>query len=152
MKYRVLVGMLMASAVMAGCSSVSNYSQKIQGIFTSKHIPDTPLYVRGSMSFWDAAPEYRLQRTAENVLSIDLNLFADGDSYEFKVADNDWSDVFNCGSQYTSQLVQPNVKTPLFCSTSSHNLSFKPEKSGVYRVTLVFKDRDDIELSISQAQ
>lgn len=140
----IRVILAVATIATAGCSSVGRYSK----VFDGRHIPSETVYVRGSMSFWDAAPEYRFTRAQGNALTVGVNLFADGDAYEFKIADNEWSSKLNCGGKNTPLTLQPNTKVALYCDNNSHNISFKPSVSGTYLLTLSFIGKDDVQLTI----
>ncbi len=139
------VGVLL---IISGCSSSLNVSS-ITSVFSVGHLPSKALYLRGNMSFWDAVPEYRFARDGSNTLSVNIELFADGQAYEFKIADHDWSAKFNCGSKKSSKEISVAETAALFCGGNSHNLTFLPRRSGVYNIRLKAEGQDNMTVLIS---
>ena len=55
------------------------------------------LYLRGQFAWWDALPEYKVKTVEPGVYRTEVELKADGQPYEFKFGDANWSSGSNCG-------------------------------------------------------
>jgi hypothetical protein len=55
------------------------------------------LYLRGVFFLWGADEKYKLIELSDNVYSTTIELIADGQPYDFKFADSNWTPGLNCG-------------------------------------------------------
>lgn len=142
---RLFVGLLLG---IGGCSSSLNVTD-ITDVFSAGQLPSKPLYLRGNMSFWDAVPEYKFAKDGSGKLSVNIELFADGQAYEFKIADSDWSAKYNCGSKKSMKAITMATRSTLFCGGNSHSLTFLPRRSGVYNISLKADGKDKMTVLIN---
>lgn len=97
------------------------------------------LYLRGVFSWWEADQKYKLVEMSDQVYSTTIELIADGQPYDFKFADANWTPGMNCG--YASQsdkvlTVGDSVKAD--CQTTDENFRFTPAETGTFRFTIDF--------------
>lgn len=99
------------------------------------------LYLRGTFSWWDLESEYRVKRHTETKYSAKVELQADGQTYEFKLADENWTSGNNCGfATPADETLELGIKANANCSAKYEPFRFKPEQSGRYRVFIDFAD------------
>lgn len=109
-------------AVSAGCATTSerDYSES--------------LYLRGQFAWWDALPEYKVKKVESGLYRTEVKLKADGQPYEFKFGDANWSSGTNCGylSEKDDETVTLNNPVNANCSAVFENFRFTPPETGVY--------------------
>lgn len=121
---RKLTTLALASvmAITAGCATTGgerDYSKS--------------LYLRGQFAWWDALPEYKVKKVDNGLYRTEVELKADGQPYEFKFGDANWTSGTNCG--YLSEEdkdVQLNKPVKTNCSAVFENFRFTPPESGTY--------------------
>ncbi|RMF16531.1 MAG: hypothetical protein D6758_07750, partial [Gammaproteobacteria bacterium] len=78
MKVRVpLLSLLAAVLFISGCATTGSGKRDLSEI----------MYLRGQFAWWDALPEYKLQKAGNDVYMARVELKADGQPYEFKFGD-----------------------------------------------------------------
>ena len=86
------------------------------------------LYLRGQFAWWDALPDYKVKKVETGLYRTEVKLKADGQPYEFKFGDANWSSGTNCG--YLSEKEDENVKLDqpvnANCSAVFENFRFTP--------------------------
>lgn len=97
------------------------------------------LYLRGVFSWWEADEKYKLVQLSDRVYSTSIELIADGQPYDFKFADADWTPGLNCG--YASQsdkiiIIGESVKAN--CETTDENFRFTPKETGTFLFKIDF--------------
>jgi hypothetical protein len=113
---------LVSVLAMTGCATTGgerDYSQS--------------LYLRGQFASWDALPEYKVKKVDTGVYRTEIELKADGQPYEFKFGDANWSADSNCG--YLSEAdkdVKLDTPVKANCSAGFENFRFNPPENGVY--------------------
>lgn len=109
-------------AVSAGCATTGerDYSES--------------LYLRGQFAWWDALPEYKVKKVESGLYRTEVKLKADGQPYEFKFGDANWSSGTNCGylSEKDDETVTLNNPVNANCSAVFENFRFTPPETGVY--------------------
>jgi hypothetical protein len=92
------------------------------------------LYLRGQFAWWDALPEYKVKKVDTGVYRTEIELKADGQPYEFKFGDANWSNGANCGylSEKDDKEVTLNTPVQANCSAVFENFRFTPPESAVY--------------------
>nr|WP_252971475.1 hypothetical protein [Marinobacter sp. DS40M8] len=121
---RKLTTLALASvmAITAGCATTGgerDYSKS--------------LYLRGQFAWWDALPEYKVKKVDNGLYRTEVELKADGQPYEFKFGDANWTSGTNCG--YLSEEdkdVQLNKPVKTNCSAVFENFRFTPPETGTY--------------------
>lgn len=138
---------LLLTAFLSGCTT----THKIIDI-----VSDTPayenLYLRGSFTWWEADPQFKVQEHAVKQYSVAVDLVADGQPYEFKFADESWSPGLSCGYKNKSQdevltlerVVEANCDTPV------DNFKFTPPASGKYLFIIDFSGWSGPEVKVVQ--
>ncbi len=91
------------------------------------------LYLRGQFAWWDALPEYKVKQVENGLYRTEVELKADGQPYEFKFGDANWSSGTNCG--YLSEEdkdVELNKPVKANCSAVFENFRFTPPETATY--------------------
>ena len=86
---------LALAGLLTACSSQMQMPS-IDDILPSKEL-DRTMYLRGDFTLWDAEPQYQLEQVAPGIFQTDVKFSTPGKVYEFKVADADFSEGYNCG-------------------------------------------------------
>ncbi len=108
------------------------------------------LYLRGDFSLWDAQKEYQLKPVQLDVFRTKVQL-AQGATYEFKVADSQWSEGLNCGYKNESEKrIELGKAVPADCNTVYNYFSFTPFESGWYQVEANFLDLENPKVTVTQ--
>ena len=97
------------------------------------------LYLRGVFSWWEADEKYKLIERSDQVYSTTIELIADGQPYDFKFADANWSPGKNCGYASESDrviIVGDSVRSN--CVTTDENFRFTPTVTGRFQFTIDF--------------
>ncbi len=115
----------------AGCASGDSNSKLTRDV-----------YLRGVFTWWDAAPEFKLQPVEgkENVWSatspVDEPLIADGQPYEWKFGDAAWQCGTNFGFLSGEADINIGERRQSNKCSAFDNWKFTPEEDGVYRFFL----------------
>ncbi|MFC4698798.1 hypothetical protein ACFO4O_01305 [Glaciecola siphonariae] len=142
------LSLLTVVGLLGACSSSGN-SQ----LFNS--VPDkdySDVYLRGVFNWWEATDAFKFRELDANTMVVELDLIADGQPYDFKVADSTWSPAFNCGLPASGPLMQLNNEVELYCFNDSLNLQFIPAETGKYRFELDISNNQYPELTVSVVQ
>lgn len=136
-----------AVAFITGCAVPTN-----TGLFsTAPEKNYTSMYLRGVFNWWDATEAFKFKAIDKDTLIVDIELIADGQPYDFKVADDTWSPDFNCGLASQSMPMNLNNQVELYCFNDSLNLQFIPLETAVYRFELDISNNKYPELSVTVA-
>ena len=130
--------------ILAGCAS------SIPKDFFSP-APDkdySNMYLRGVFNWWEASEGFKLLPINDDAYAASFELIADGQPYDFKVADANWTMELNCGSQFADSPLELDDAVELNCEADSLNLQFTPSETGNYRFVLDVSDNDEPELLI----
>lgn len=136
MKSIKLIGTLSIAAItLVGCSS----SLKIREYLPLPVETDTrdysSMYLRGVFNWWEADAKHQLRLLESNYI-VDIELIADGQPYDFKLADAVYSNEHNCGSLSSLGVLTANEAFTLHCGDAIYNLQFTPSETGTYRFTI----------------
>jgi hypothetical protein len=101
---------------------------------------DSPLYLIGSFNWWEVDAQYVFVKTGKDTYSTKVELIADGQPYDFIIADEKWSPGYTCGyrSKSKDHLLQLNRQVEADCTKRTNNFQFKPSNNGSYQVTIDF--------------
>lgn len=133
---------------LSGCSSSGQFS--LPGMSDNEpEIDFDALYLRGVFNWWEASPAYRFQ-ASDNGWYVDVELIADGQPYDFRLSDADWSPAQTCGAKYPGQTVSVAASVYLVCNPGQQNIQFTPSTTGVYRFTVSPASGNEVILVISR--
>lgn len=118
-----------------------------------KSAPDkdySNMYLRGVFNWWEVNEGFKLIPVLDDQYAVTIELIADGQPYDFKVADASWTMTLNCGSQYDSKQISLNTNVNLSCNGDSLNLQFTPSETALYRFVLDTSNNRSPTLRITQ--
>ncbi len=138
---------LIGVITLSGCATQLRSNLPAQGSSASIELDE--LYIRGVFNWWEAKESHRLN-AKRNQGSVDVNLIADGQPYDFKFSDQYWSPSQTCGGSYTGQLVSTQSTLYLTCGSEAKNLQFTPSDDGTYRFILSDQNSGEIRLDVVQ--
>ena len=108
------------------------------------------LYLRGVFSWWEADEKYKLVELSEQVYSTTIELIADGQPYDFKFADTNWSPGMNCGyASEADKMIIVGTAVRANCESTDENFRFTPKETGSFRFTINFSGFGAPKVSIS---
>ncbi len=107
------------------------------------------LYLKGIFNWWEARETHRFVK-GNTGWYVELELIADGQPYDFKISDFNWTPDQTCGATYANQQVVANSTTYALCAEDKGNLTFTPEKTGIYRFSIFDAQEQQIGLTISK--
>ncbi|MFQ3251540.1 MAG: hypothetical protein ACI9O6_003390 [Glaciecola sp.] len=107
------------------------------------------MYLRGVFNWWEATEQFKLTRVNSELYSITIELIADGQPYDFKVADANWGPEFNCGFEYAPRKVELYDSVDLVCEQTSQNIQFVPAETGRFKFEFDISDNNEPELTIT---
>ncbi|MCF2860261.1 hypothetical protein L1286_22525 [Pseudoalteromonas sp. SMS1] len=133
----------------AGCASPTITPDQPTSIQHNAKVIERAMYLRGDFSLWDAEDIYRLLPQGEGRYLVRARFMSPGKVYEFKIADEKWSEGYNCGYRFqgTLKLGQP---LPVDCNTVYNYFSFAPDKKGWYSITLDYSDSNNPTLIVQR--
>lgn len=108
------------------------------------------MYLRGVFNWWEATEQFKFARLSPTLYSITIELIADGQPYDFKIADASWSPEFNCGFEYLPDQIQLYDTVELICEQTSQNMQFVPSETGLFTFEFDVSDNSEPELTISR--
>lgn len=143
---RILLVAILAQ-VIAGCSTVpNNQPQALQDRADF-------LYLRGSFTWWDIEEHAKVETVAEQVYRATVELVADGQPYQFKFADANWSLGANCGFYATKdEVLSLNDKVRSNCSAKFEPFSFTPKVTGYYDFYIDFTNEKAPKVWVTAAE
>ena len=133
-------------ALLTGCATPTFLPPPEQA--SQPPIELTQIYVRGIFNWWEAEPAYLLQDNQDGTYSISVDLIADGQPYDFRLADEYWTPYKSCGAEAILE-VQEYKTVQLYCAEDSKNLQFIPTVTGVYEISVTQND-SQLSLTISK--
>ncbi|MFC3094194.1 hypothetical protein DRW07_11965 [Alteromonas sediminis] len=126
-----VVLVLFVSACTTGPSKQTDRSPYLSNI----SVPQ--LYLRGVFNWWGTVAAHQFKPgNVSGVWHADIDLVADGQPYDFKIADAVWTPSQSCGALSQVTEITTKSSTPVHCSSQAMNLRFTPSDNGVYRFTL----------------
>lgn len=138
-----------AVSLLGGCAS-NSVLNPLPGVSETKNIAFEELYLRGVFNWWEASSGYQLQR-GNSSWYVDVELIADGQPYDFKLADAVWSPAQTCGGKYKGQPATLSGTTYLVCGSDAENVQFVPATTATYRFSFARASANEIRLDISRA-
>lgn len=131
-----------AVLLLSACSAqISSIQVRGDGTSTNTVIRniERPMFVRGDFTLWDADPIYQLRSTTPGVYQVRVKWTTPGKVYEFKIADADWTEGYNCGYANDGKLMLGQASAA-DCNTVYNYFSFTPERKGMYVIELDYRN------------
>lgn len=139
---------LFSLLTLSACSSTGSIN--VPGISSAPEVEFSNLYLRGVFNWWEANAPYKFTK-GNGGWQVDVELIADGQPYDFKVSDANWTPSQSCGGKYKGQPVTVNTTSYLICAGDSETLQFTPSDTGTYRFTIMSASGNEIRLLITRA-
>ncbi|MCU4677069.1 hypothetical protein N7931_15655 [Catenovulum sp. 2E275] len=131
--------LVLSSTLFAGCSMTP--IEQTASLETNRA---EFLYLRGNFTWWDTEEHAKVERIEGQLYKSTVELIADGQPYEFKFADANWSLGANCGYfDESDQLVTIDNKVSANCSAKFEPFKFVPQETGDYDFFIDFSDEDE---------
>jgi hypothetical protein len=146
--YKKALAPVLSAMLLGGCASSSVPTEQV--IVGAAEL-DKPLYLIGSFNWWEVDEQYVLVKGRKNTYSTRVELIADGQPYDFIIADAKWSPGYTCGYHTKSKdhLLQLDKDVDADCTKRTNNFQFKPIENGVYQLTIDFS-RDTPKVVLEQ--
>lgn len=129
LSFRLTASILLLAAL-SGCASTSLSIQESEDTNRDWHT----LYLRGVFTWWEAEESFRFKKVSTNLYVAKANLVADGQPYDFKIADKDWSPGLSCGYliKESDEKLSLGTTSKADCDTPVNNFKFTPDSTGEY--------------------
>ena len=114
---------------------------------------DRTIYLRGDFTLWDAEPQYQFAPVGPALYQAQVKFSTPGKVYEFKIADADFSEGYNCGysdAQPAGQSLTLGQPAIADCNTIYNYFSFTPAIKGTYIVSIDYSDYDKPHVTITK--
>jgi hypothetical protein len=109
------------------------------------------LYLRGVFSWWEADEKYKLVEKSHQVYSTTIELIADGQPYDFKFADLNWSPGMNCGySSESDKVIIVGSSVRSNCESTNENFRFTPKLTGLFQFSINFSGLGEPKVNINR--
>lgn len=110
------------------------------------------LYLRGVFTWWEADENYKMQRLSETLFKGEAELIADGQPYDFRIADAQWSEGSNCGYLQKDNDEQVKLGKPVkaSCDMTNNNFKFTPSETGLYEFYIDFSHSAHPQVTINK--
>lgn len=138
-------------ALLSACSSQIQLPD-ISDVLPEQKL-DRTMYLRGDFTLWDAEPQYQFKQVGPALYQAQVRFSTPGKVYEFKIADADFSDGFNCGfsdMNPAGQNLTLGESTRADCNTIYNYFSHTPAIKGTYIVSIDFSDYDEPQVMITK--
>ncbi|WP_051275452.1 hypothetical protein [Aestuariibacter salexigens] len=135
----------LALVFLSGCSSRIALPQQIE----DRNYDN--MYLRGVFNWWEADAAYKFTKSGPSQYSVKVQLIADGQPYDFKLADPDWTPGLTCGTDETSDVIEVSDRFRLDCGAEEiGNLRFTPSETGDFLFILDTSSASRPVLSVSR--
>lgn len=114
---------------------------------------DKTIYLRGDFTLWDAEPQYQFMPVGGALYQAEVKFSTPGKVYEFKIADADFSEGYNCGysdAQPDGQKLTLGQPVLADCNTIYNYFSYSPAIKGTYIVSIDYSDYDEPQVTITK--
>ncbi|BDF95966.1 MULTISPECIES: hypothetical protein [unclassified Pseudoalteromonas] len=138
-------------SLLTACSSQIQLPS-IDDVLPSKEL-DKTMYLRGDFTLWDAEPQYQFEQVAPAIYQANVKFSTPGKVYEFKIADADFSEGYNCGFSEVDPAGQSLVLGQAViadCNTIYNYFSFTPAIKGSYIVSIDYQNYDKPKVTITK--
>ncbi len=137
------------SILLAGCSTTF-----IEDLVPESEIDYQQMYVRGVFTWWEADDNYKLVQLNNGVYSANAKLIADGQPYDFKFADENWTPGTSCGGSNgaTNVVLELGSKVKADCQNPQGNFKFTPDETGTYGFVIDFTDPSNPQVYVERVE
>ena len=114
---------------------------------------DKTVYLRCDFTLWDAEPQYQFMPVGGALYQAEVKFSTPGKVYEFKIADADFSEGYNCGysdAQPAGQKLTLGQPVLADCNTIYNYFSYSPAIKGTYIVSIDYSDYDKPKVTITK--
>ncbi len=142
---------LAAVSLLTACSSQIQMPD-MSDVLPSQEL-DKTMYLRGDFTLWDAEPQYQFTQVAPAIYQANVKFSTPGKVYEFKIADADFSEGYNCGfseSYPEGQSLVLGQPVTADCNTIYNYFSFTPAIKGSYIVSIDYRNYDEPQVTITK--
>lgn len=104
-------------------------------------------------SMVDAEPQYQFMPVGPALYQAEVKFSTPGKVYEFKIADADFSEGYNCGysdAQPEGQKLTLGQPALADCNTIYNYFSYSPAIKGTYIVSIDYSDYDKPKVTITK--
>lgn len=146
MHFKKFVSTITSVFVLSGCSTT--FELPIQSLNYDE------LFLRGVFTWWEADDNYKVQKVGDNIYMASARLIADGQPYDFKFADENWTPGLACGpANYSNKSVALTLdkRATAGCDNPSANFQFTPDETGVFEFFIDFSDPYEPEVYVKKA-
>lgn len=139
--------LFLSAVVISACSST-----KLDNPIELRDQAYNSLYLRGVFTWWEADEAFKVEQITDTLFRANAKLIADGEPYDFKFADTNWTPGLSCGLSPSEnveflQLDQP-VQADCYLS-DTQNFKFTPDESGLYSFFIDFEDYNSPKVYIT---
>jgi len=142
---------LAAVSLLTACSSQIQMPD-MSDVLPSQEL-DKTMYLRGDFTLWDAEPQYQFAQVAPAIYQANVKFSTPGKVYEFKIADADFSEGYNCGfseNEPEGQSLVLGQPVTADCNTIYNYFSFTPAIKGSYIVSIDYRNYDEPKVTITK--
>lgn len=142
--YKRLTIFMAISTLLSGCSTTF-VEQILEKDYES-------FYLRGVFTWWEADENYRLKFVDGKVYKTSVKLIADGQPYDFKFADENYTPGYDCGSPIGTggKVMKIDKPTLSSCENPGGNFQFTPDETGTYDFFIDFTNEDAPQVYIKK--
>lgn len=121
---------LLATLFLSGCKT-TDFASILE---TSNSKKWHSLYLRGVFTWWEADEKYKVKQVSNTLYKTSVELIADGQPYDFKFADKDWTPGTRCGffNKASDEILSEGKRVKANCDTPGDNFKFTPSTTGLY--------------------
>lgn len=134
--------------LLSACSSMPSLP-----LISSSDSLQRDMYLRGVFSWWEADDTYKLIKGSDGQYRASFELVADGQPYDFKISDAQWSQGFHCGYIGSDQdsVVSLGREIQADCNAKDvKNFKFTPPQTGNYQFMVDFSNLQNPTLIVSK--
>ncbi len=119
----------------------------IMTVFKTEMYQGTDIYLKGTISSWDALDEYKLAYLGDSTYEVSLDITAG--SYEFKIADVDWSTI-NIGANLDNNEATVGMPYGMQLDANPGNIFIDIAEDGTYLFTLQGPNRVNPHVTVTK--
>lgn len=137
------------AAMLTACASTDNSLVEQEA---EQGNVSTALYLRGDFTLWEAQAAYKLDAQTSNIFKTKVKLTTAGKAYEFKIADANWSQGYNCGynDEGLDKVLELGIPVQANCDSVYNYFSFTPYEAGWYEVSINFRNKSTPQVTVNQ--
>ncbi|GGF64560.1 hypothetical protein [Alteromonas lipolytica] len=130
---------------LSGCAQTGSFVLQQQ---EQPEIVFSQWYLRGVFNWWEAKPAYQLKQKNDRWY-VDVELIADGQPYDFKFSNVNWTTDQTCGASYKGLAISLKQSMSMLCGANAENMRFTPPRTATYRFAVKGSPNSSLMLSIT---